>query len=234
MNAGVQQQDEVPRLLRDEHGLGLVLGKTVVRGDFARMLPRLRPGNLNRELVVRAAKLKNTHDLPLAIDATAGLGEDALLLAAAGFRVRMYERNPSIAALLRDALQRAESAPELAEVVGRMHLCEGDSIQALQGLANGGSPELSALPGHVDVVLLDPMFPDERNRAAAKKKLQLLRYLEEPCEDEAALLNAALAVHPRKVVIKRPAKGPYLAGRKPSYSIAGKAIRFDCIVPPAE
>ena len=33
------------------------------------------------------------------------------------------------------------------------------------------------------------------------------------------------------MVIKRPAKGPYLAGIKPSYSIDGKAVRYDCIVP---
>ena len=43
------------------------------------------------------------------------------------------------------------------------------------------------------------------------------------------LLDAALAAHPRKVVIKRPPKGPYLAGKKPSYSLTGKAIRYDVI-----
>ncbi len=49
--------------------------------------------------------------------------------------------------------------------------------------------------------------------------------------DEEALLRAALAAHPRKVVIKRPVKGPHLAGVKPSHSVAGKAVRYDCIVP---
>ncbi|MBQ4243593.1 MAG: class I SAM-dependent methyltransferase, partial [Clostridia bacterium] len=36
--------------------------------------------------------------------------------------------------------------------------------------------------------------------------------------------------HPHKIVIKRPLKGPFLAGRKPDYSLQGKAIRYDCIV----
>ncbi|MBR3181084.1 MAG: class I SAM-dependent methyltransferase, partial [Eggerthellaceae bacterium] len=63
---------------------------------------------------------------------------------------------------------------------------------------------------------------------AVKKKLQLLQRLEQPCEDEQALLDAAFAAQPRKVIVKRPAKGPYLADRKPDYSLAGKAIRFDC------
>jgi len=39
-------------------------------------------------------------------------------------------------------------------------------------------------------------------------------------------------VHPRKVVIKRPVKGPLLAGVKPSYQLAGKAVRYDVLVPP--
>ena len=49
-------------------------------------------------------------------------------------------------------------------------------------------------------------------------------------EGEAAyLLRAALAAHPRKVVIKRPPKGPWLADVKPSYSLEGKAVRYDVI-----
>ena len=217
------ETDRTPQLRRDERGLALVSGKTVVRADFTRLLPRLSHANLGRELLVKAARTAPADSARLAVDATAGLGDDSLLLAAAGFRVLMFERNPTIAALLRDGLQRATATPELAEVAARMQLVEGDSALALPHL-----------PERPDVVLLDPMFPEKRNRAAAKKKLQLLQQLEAPCDDEEALLQAALAARPRKVVVKRPAKGPYLAGRKPSYSLAGKAIRFDCIVLPPE
>ncbi|HJB54572.1 MAG TPA: class I SAM-dependent methyltransferase [Candidatus Olsenella avistercoris] len=49
-----------------------------------------------------------------------------------------------------------------------------------------------------------------------------------------ALLDAALAARPRKVVIKRPPKGPWLAGARPSHSIAGKAVRYDVIAPPTD
>ena len=48
-------------------------------------------------------------------------------------------------------------------------------------------------------------------------------------DDAEALLHAALAAHPRKVVIKRPPKGPWLADVKPSYSLEGKAVRYDVI-----
>ncbi|MDO4849527.1 MAG: class I SAM-dependent methyltransferase [Coriobacteriia bacterium] len=191
-----------------------------LRGDFSRMLPRLRQGRLQQELLVRAARVRGA-EAPTAVDCTAGLGEDSLLLAAAGFRVTLFERDEAICALLADAIARAAKEPQLAEVVGRMTLVGGDSIE---GLA-----ELGFTP---DVVYLDPMFPARTKSAAVKKKFQLLHHLEQPCEEEDALVAAALAAGPRKVVIKRPAKGPQLAGMKPSYSIGGKAVRYDVLVPP--
>ena len=174
---------------------------------------------MQRELLVRAAKLKaGPHGLR-AMDATAGFGSDALLLAAAGFEVTLYERDPVIAALAADALRRARELPQLDSAASRMTLLEGDSIAALQALSKP-----------VDVVLLDPMFPERRKSASVKKKFQLLHRLERPCDNEDELLQAALDAHPRKVIIKRPLKGPYLAGKKPSYSISGKSVRYDCLV----
>ena len=206
-------------LEKTPEGLALTDGTMSVRGDFTRMLPRLRASNLNRELLVKAAKVKHARGgNATAVDATAGLGEDSLLLAAAGFDVVLFERNPAIAALLRDALERASSPGGLAEPIGRMRLVEGD-----------GAVEMRHLGFRPDIVLLDPMFPGKHKDAAAKKKLQMLQKLERPCDDEAALLDAAIAAGPQKVVVKRPAKGPYLAGRKPSYSLPGKAVRYDVI-----
>ena len=61
-------------------------------------------------------------------------------------------------------------------------------------------------------------------------KARLLQQLELPCDDEVALLDAALAAHPHKIVVKRPLKGPWLADRKPDYTLKGSSIRYDCIV----
>lgn len=207
-------------LRHGDEGLELVGDGMVLRADFARMLPRLRPDRLARELLVRAARVRGAES-PTVVDATAGLGEDSLLLAAAGFTVTMFERDSAIAALLRDALERAADEPQLAGIVERMTLVEGDSVAGLR--------ELSVPP---DVVFLDPMFPERTKSAAVKKKFQLLHHLERPCEDEEGLLAAALSARPRKVVVKRPPKGPWLAGVKPSHSLAGKAVRYDVIVPP--
>jgi 16S rRNA (guanine1516-N2)-methyltransferase len=205
-------------------GVCLTADGMTLAADFTRMEPRLKPARLAHEMVVRAAKIKGVPDA-LVVDATAGLGEDSLLLAAAGHRVVLFERDPAIAALLADGLRRGAQVSELAPVIARMRLIEGDSIEGLARIEEiaGARP---------DVVLLDPMFPARTKDARVKKKLQLLQRLEAPCDDEETLMDAAIGANPRKIVVKRPAKGPLLAGVKPSHTVAGKAIRFDVIVPP--
>ncbi len=204
-------------------GLALESEGQTMRCDLARMLPRLRQKNLSGELLVHAARIRGLDRAPTAVDATAGLGEDSLLLAAAGFSVRMYERNPVIAALLKDALRRAAETPQLCEIISRMELVEADSLTEM--------PRLAQIP---DLIFLDPMFPTREKSALVKKKFQLLHCLELPCAQEEALLQAAFLASPRKIVVKRPPKGPYLGGRKPNYSLTGKAVRYDCFVLPGE
>lgn len=210
-------------LQHDADGLYLELDGQVLRGDFTRMLPRVKQGRLSSELLVKAAKIKNADHALTAIDATAGMGEDSLLLAAAGFQVTLYERNPTIFELLSDALQRAAEIPELTGIVARMHAVHGDSMEAMRCL--------TAPP---DVILLDPMFPERQKSALVKKKLQMIQKLEIPCADEQELLLTAMEVGPKKLIVKRPPKGPYLAGIKPDHSIEGKAVRFDCFVSPCD
>ena len=207
-------------LRRDAQGLTLVGKGVELRGDFARMKPRLRPNALGAEALVRAAKIKTCGSEPLAIDATAGLGEDALLLAAAGFRVILYEYNPVIAALLDDALTRARQDATLSAAVARMELRQQDSIPALAQSAQ-----------RPDVVLLDPMFPARQKSGQIKKKFQLLQQLEPPCATEAALLEAAFLAQPEKILVKRPAKAAPLAARRPSYTVPAGNVRIDCYVP---
>ena len=213
---GVPADGELSLAL-DADGLWLVGDGMRMQGDFSAMEARTRPANLSRELLVRAAKVKGVAAARV-VDATAGMGEDAFLLAAAGFRVTLFERDPVIAALLADALARAAADERLASTVARMSFVAGDSIEALAHW-EGPAP---------DVVLLDPMFPARRKSAAVKKKFQLIHRLESPCADEADLFGAARAAGPRKIVVKRPPKGPHLAGAAPSYVLQGKAVRYDC------
>ena len=214
-------------LQRDENGLALYSDDQVLRGDFVKMIPRLKHHNLTQELLVKAAKIKDAGHSLRAVDATAGLGDDSILLAAAGFDVQMYERNPVIHALLADAIERAKAIPELAETVSRMHLHYSDSMEAMKQLHN--APELAP-----DVILLDPMFPARQKNALVKKKLQMIQKLEFPCVDEKELLLIAMEAAPKKLIVKRPPKGPHLADVKPDYTTEGKAVRFDCFVNPKD
>lgn len=206
-------------LIQKEEGLSLTDGELSIMADFREMLPRLKKSNLEREMLVKAARIKGQPMPQTLIDATAGFGEDSLILAAAGFEVRLYEFDEVIALLLQDCMDRAMQIPELKAAVGRMTLISQDSVQAMK--------ELSYEP---DIVLLDPMFPERQKSALIKKKFQLLQRLESPCSNEDELLEAAQLARPKRIVIKRPLKGPYLAGKKPSYSLEGKAIRYDCMV----
>lgn len=206
-------------LQQNAEGLTLTDGELSIMVDFREMLPRLKQSNLQREMLVKAARIKGQPMPQTLIDATAGFGEDSLILAAAGFQVQLYEFDEVIAALLKDGMERAMEIPELKDAVGRMKLVCGDSTE--------GMKNLEFKP---DIVLLDPMFPARQKSALIKKKFQLIQRLESPCSTEEQLLDAAVAADPKRIVIKRPLKGPYLADRKPSYSLEGKAIRYDCFV----
>lgn len=213
----------------DRQGLAFTADGMTIRGDFSRMKERIRPHNLQGELLVKAAGIRKLPEKagacpdrtggPSVLDATAGLGEDSFLLAAAGFQVTMCERDPVIAALLQDALERGRQQEDLREILLRTELREEDSIRYME-----------ASNAAFDVIYLDPMFPARKKSGSVKKKFQLLHQLEDPCREEEALLQAALRANPGKIIIKRPLKAPVLAGKKPSYSLKGKAIRYDCIV----
>ena len=202
----------------DSKGVSLSGFGLTYQGNFVEsMLHRVTNGRLQHEMLVKAAK--SDKEGRKAIDATAGMGEDAFLLAAQGYEVTLYEQNPVIAALLKDALRRAKKHMVLKEIAGRMQLVEGDSVECL-----------SRLMDPVDLIYLDPMFPTRQKSGLINKKLQLIQKLEPPCSAETDLFDAAIKANPQKIFVKRPLKSVHLAGREPSYILKGKAIRYDCYV----
>lgn len=200
--------------LEDESG-------QVLKGDFTRLIPRIKQNNLSMELLAKAAKIKNGEKKLTAVDATAGMGEDSLILAAAGFDVTLFEKNEVIYELLCDAIKRGKETEELKDILARMNLRNADSIESMKHLEF-----------EPDVILLDPMFPERQKSALVKKKLQMIQKLESPCVDECEILISAMSANPRKLIVKRPPKGEFLAGIKPDYSLKGKAVRFDCFTEP--
>lgn len=215
-----------PQLKHIDGVLYLCTDEMKICCDFTKLLPRISPRALFREPLVSCAKRKGGCAGGLAIDATAGLGEDGLLLAATGYDVLLIEHNEQIVSLLKDGIKRGAEHPLLHDALSRMQVIHADACDILAQL-----PEDFMRGRAVDVVYLDPMFPERQKNAAVKKKFQLLHLIEAPNADDEALLHAALHAHPQKIIIKRPPKGPHFAQKKPSYSITHKAVRYDVIVP---
>ena len=154
---------------------------------------------------------------PQVLDATAGLGRDAFVLASLGCAMTLIERQPLIAALLEDGLARARQSVEVAPIAAQMRLLQGNAIELLSAWTDE-APQ---------VIYLDPMFPHRDKSALVKKEMRLFRPLVGDDLDAPALLAAALALASHRVVVKRPRKAPCIEGAKPSYVLEGKSSRYD-------
>ncbi|MCZ4279500.1 class I SAM-dependent methyltransferase [Kiloniella laminariae] len=153
---------------------------------------------------------------PSVVDATAGFGRDAFLLASLGAEVTLIERSPDVHAMLEEGMARAREADEkVAQIIARMTLLFGDAKEILPGLA----PE---------VVIVDPMHPPRKTKALVKKEMRVLRSFVGADPDAEELMKVALSAAEKRVVLKWPAKADPLAGiRKPSHQIMGKSTRYD-------
>lgn len=183
---------------------------------------RRRWGGGRQQPLARAVGLKGSSGLTV-IDLTAGLGQDAFVLACLGCSLRLVERSPVIAALLRDGLRRASLNPDIgAMVTQRMSLQVADGRKYLLSLNASEWPE---------VIYLDPMYPERRKTALASKEMRLLRALAGDDLDAPELLATALTHARRRVVVKRPRRAPALSGPMPDARIIAPNTRFDLYLP---
>ena len=183
---------------------------------------RRRWGGGRQQPLARAVGLKGSAG-PTVIDLTAGLGQDAFVLACLGCSLRLVERSPIIAALLRDGLRRASLHPDIGAVVTqRMRLQIADGRDYLSGLHESQWP---------DVIYLDPMYPQRRKTALASKEMRLLRVLAGDDLDAPELLTTALIHARRRVVVKRPRRAPALSEAMPDAQIIAPNTRFDLYLP---
>ncbi|MDR3471918.1 MAG: class I SAM-dependent methyltransferase [Devosia sp.] len=176
---------------------------------------RLRFGGGRGQALPRAAGFAKGHT-PAVVDATAGLGRDAFLLASLGAEVVLLERSPEVHAVLAEGMARARDAGGgYPAIIDRMTLLLGDARTLLPGLA----PE---------VVLVDPMHPPRGNSALVKQEMRRLREIVGSDPDAFELMQAALGAARGRVVLKWPLRAEPMPGLRPaSHSIVGKSTRFD-------
>ncbi len=206
-------------------------------------------GRSLKQPLFKAMGIKARKDLPITVlDATAGWGNDAWMLASIGCQVLAAERNRVMATLLRDAVLRAGS--QQPEVLMRLHVVQTDARHLLRRLAQRGrhsaggqsSADDAELPASVraffepDVVYLDPMYPEHEKRStAARKPMVLARHLVGDDDDAPELLHWALRLAQKRVVVKRPMHAPPLGDSlspavQATTSIEGKSHRLDVYV----
>ncbi len=192
------------------------LGAITVNFVDGTMAHRRKFGGGRGEAVAKAVGIKGDY-LPTIIDATAGLGRDAFVLASIGCKVLLVERNPIVAALLEDGLARAYQDPEIGEFMQeRMLLSEVRNISQLDPTIN-----------YADVVYLDPMFPHKQKSALVKKEMRVFQHLVGADLDSDDFFLPAKHLARKRVVVKRPDYALFLAEQKPDFSQTTKNHRFD-------
>lgn len=185
-------------------------------------LHRLKYGGGKGQMIAKAVGLGKATNISV-LDATAGLGGDAFVLATLGCDVTMLERSPIVSLLLSSALKESlhdsdcDDGALLAEIVKRMKLVEANSIEWLRK-----QTEYVA-----DVIYLDPMYPEREKSSQVKKEMQLFHQLLGSDLDDKELLKEALEKAKYRVVVKRPRKGVAVEGPKPSLQVIGKSSRYD-------
>ena len=154
----VQTDERLELRKLDEPKLGAVY-VDFVGGTMAH---RRKFGGGRGEAVAKAVGVKGS-ELPTVIDATAGLGRDAFVLASIGCQVRLVERHPVVFLLLQDGLNRAYQDEEIGEMLQ----------QNLRLLNVPHINELDPNADYADVVYLDPMYPHKQKSALVKKEMRV-------------------------------------------------------------
>ena len=180
---------------------------------------RTRGGGMG-EMISKAVGVRGNR-LPTVLDCTAGLGSDAFVLAGLGCEIRLLERVPVVHMLLSDAIQRA-SVSEVSAIrmaTSRLSLLPPcDALEFLSAPIEGGRP---------DVIYLDPMFPNKDKSARSKKEMHVFHEFIGSDMDSDSLLEAALKVARRRVVVKRPRLAPEMAECTPDNVMEGQRNRYD-------
>ena len=230
-----------PILLLDEKNkLSWLSDGLSVAPEWDKLQRRVVSAGRKSELLLQAVKITSDSHV---IDATAGFGHDSLILASTGAQVIMLEQQPLMALLLLVEQQRMSGLANWQKLMSRLHIINTDALGYFATLAADAIDDTKEIDKKaVDVVYLDPMFPedsyqDSKTGKGAKvgKHMQALHQLASPptLEQEEQLLQSAQAVIRQnaqtsgRVVVKRPQFAPLLAHQQPSESWHNEAVRFD-------
>ena len=223
-------------LLDNKNTLSWLSDGLSVAPEWDKLQRRVVSAGRKSELLLQAAKITSNSSV---IDATAGFGHDSLILASTGAQVVMLEQQPLMVLLLLAEQQRMNALANWQKLMERLQIINTDALSYFASINNDPVPDNNKA---IDVVYLDPMFPedsyqDSKTGKGAKvgKHMQALHQLAHPptADEELQLLQSALAVVGQnghasgRVIVKRPQFAPLLANQPPSERWDNEAVRFD-------
>ena len=226
-------------LLDEKNKLSWLSDGLSVAPEWDKLQRRVVSAGRKSELLLQAAKITSDSTV---IDATAGFGHDSLILASTGAHVIMLEQQPLMALLLLAEQLRMNALPNWQKLMSRLRIINTDALSYLASLKADVDDAKEVDAKAIDVVYLDPMFPedsyqDSKTGKGAKvgKHMQALHQLACPPtpEEEVQLQQSAQAVVSQsaqtsgRVIVKRPQFAPFLAHQPASESWHNEAVRFD-------
>ncbi|WP_343152724.1 class I SAM-dependent methyltransferase [Buchnera aphidicola] len=180
---------------------------------------RAKLATKKNEAIAKAIGIKKNY-FPFVLDATAGLGKDAFILSKLGCKVHMFERNPIVALLLFDGLERGYNDLKINSwLKKRLFLSYSSSFKMKNILLQ-----------QPDVIYLDPMFAIKK-KALSKKEINLLKLFVGNDSDAIDLLSFSFCYAKHRIVIKRPRSLPPFFSEKIVNSIITNKYRFDIYFP---
>ena len=220
-------------LLDNKNQLSLLVDGLSVAPEWDKLQRRVVSAGRKSELLLQAAKI--TADSQV-IDATAGFGQDSLILASSGAQVIMLEQQPIMALLLLAEQQRMSLQPNWQKLMSRLTIVNTDALAFFNS-------KLTTIDSNsIDVIYLDPMFPEDSYQdrktgkgAKVNKQMQALHQLAAPptIAQEQQLLQRAQHLiknneqQSGRVIVKRPVQAPLFADQAATESWHNAALRFD-------
>ena len=202
-----------------ENGLHFVINssqKKLIHIDFLKGQMWWRLKRTDHETLLKKAIGKKKDNLTI-LDGTAGFLSDTLIFLALGHKVIACEQSRVIFMLLNDAIYRARD--ELF-FLRNLVLFHGNAIDIYKSAKN------------IDLIYLDPMYPDSKKntaRSGTMNDIKNILEIEKINNLEDQIFFDFKKQEFKKIVLKRPIKSKII-DHNLNYQVKGKSTRFDVYI----
>ena len=202
-----------------ESGLHFVINspqKKIIHIDFLKGQMGWRLRRPDHETLLKKALGKKKDNLTI-LDGTAGFLLDTLIFLALGHKVIACEQSRVLFMLLNDAIHRAR---DKLIFLTNLDLVHGNAVDIYKNTKN------------IDLIYLDPMYPDNKKnnaRSGVMNDIKNILEIEAITNLEDQIFFDFKKQEFKKIVLKRPIKSKII-DRNLNYQVKGKSTRFDVYI----